>query len=384
MFNETCNTCSYSNHLIINSPILISNKIYQLLPFDQSHPLALNRIMPVIGLAQSLNWLDESQYKESSIASVDMLARYHNIDYVEAVLSAENNRCIPGTLGKRFNLGRHGNSYFSKIFTRPATTAGASILAGQLLAENEEGIIFSPAGGNHHAKKNQAAGFCIFNDPVLGILSMLDNGLKKVLYVDLDAHHGDGVQEAFQHDDRVFTISIHEKNRWPYTGKISERGSGNTRNIPVPKELNDNEMRTLISEGVIPLGEEFEPDALVIQSGADALLDDPQSQLSLSNLALWDAVKCLIELSRRVLVLGGGGYNPWATVRAWTGVWGLLNRQNLDVELPLAAMGILRGLEWKHSKGRNVPYHWSAKLIDLPNLGSVRPEINEIIREIRK
>ena len=91
MFNETCNTCSYSNHLIINSPILISNKIYQLLPFDQSHPLALNRIMPVIGLAQSLNWLDESQYKESSLASVDMLARYHNIDYVEAVLSAENN-----------------------------------------------------------------------------------------------------------------------------------------------------------------------------------------------------------------------------------------------------------------------------------------------------
>ena len=143
-------------------------------------------------------------------------------------------------------------------------------------------------------------------------------------------------------------------------------------------------MRTLISEGVIPLGEEFEPDALVIQSGADALLDDPQSQLSLSNLALWDAVKCLIKLSRRVLVLGGGGYNPWATVRAWTGVWGLLNRQNLDVELPLAAMGILRGLEWKHSKGRNVPYHWSANLIDSPNLGSVRPEINEIIREIRK
>ena len=384
MLNKACNKCDCLDRLTITSPVLIANEIYRLLPFDQSHPLALNRIMPVIGLAQILDWLDESQYKESSIASVDMLARYHNIDYVEAVLSAENNRCIPGILGRRFNLGRHGNSYFSKIFTRPATTAGASILAGRLLADNEEGIIFSPAGGNHHAKKNQASGFCIFNDPVLGILSMLDNGLKKVLYVDLDAHHGDGVQEAFQYDDRVFSISIHEKNRWPYTGKISERGLGNTRNLPVPKELNDNEMRTLIFEGVIPLGEEFEPDALVIQSGADALLDDPQSQLSLSNLALWDAVKYLIKLSRRVLVLGGGGYNPWATVRAWTGVWGLLNRQNLDVELPLAAMGILRSLEWKHSKGRNVPYHWSANLMDSPNFGFVRPEINEIIREIRR
>ena len=109
--------------------------------------------MPVIGLAQSLNWLDESQYKESSRASVNMLARYHNVDYVEAVLSAENNRCISGTLGKRFNLGRRGNSYFSKIFTRPATTAGASILAGQLLAHNEEGIIFSPAGGTTTQKR---------------------------------------------------------------------------------------------------------------------------------------------------------------------------------------------------------------------------------------
>jgi len=253
-----------------------------------------------------------------------------------------------------------------------------------LLADNEEGVIFSLAGGNHHAKKNQASGFCIFNDPVLGILSMLDNGLKKILYVDLDAHHGDGVQEAFQHDDRVFTISIHEKNRWPYTGKISERGLGNIRNLPVPKELNDNEMSVLISEAVIPLGEEFEPDALVIQSGADALLDDPQSQLSLSNLALWNAVNCLINLSRRTLVLGGGGYNPWSTVRAWTGIWGLLNGRNLDFELPLAAIGILRSLEWKHSKGRNVPYHWSANLTDGPNLGSVRPEITQIIDESRK
>ena len=93
-------------------------------------------------------------------------------------------------------------------------------------------------------------------------------------------------------------MAVHRKN-------FRER-LGNIRNLPVPKDLNDNEMRTLISEGVIPLGEEFEPDALVIQSGADALLDDPQSQLSLSNLALWDAVKCLIKLSRRILVLGGG------------------------------------------------------------------------------
>ena len=384
MLNKACNKCDCLDRLTITSPVLIANEIYRLLPFDQSHPLALNRIMPVIELAHSLNWLDESQYKESSMASVDMLARYHDIDYVEAVLLAENNRCVPVTLGKRYNLGRHGNSYFSKIFTRPATTAGASILAGQLLADNEEGIIFSLAGGNHHAKKNQASGFCIFNDPVLGILSMLDNGLKKILYVDLDAHHGDGVQEAFQHDDRVFTISIHEKNRWPYTGKISERGLGNIRNLPVPKELNDNEMSVLISEAVIPLGEEFEPDAVVIQSGADALLDDPQSQLSLSNLALWDAVNCLINLSRRTLVLGGGGYNPWSTVRAWTGIWGLLNGRNLDFELPLAAIGILRSLEWKHSKGRNVPYHWSANLTDGPNLGSVRPEITQIIDESRK
>ena len=150
---------------------------------------------------------------------------------------------------------------------------------------------------------------------------MLDNGLKKVLYVDLDAHHGDGVQEAFQNDDRVLTISIHETNRWPFTGGLYDRGSGNVRNLPVPKGLNDTEMRVLITEGVIPVGENFEPEAVVIQAGSDALLDDPQSQLRLSNLALWEAVEDLTKLSHRILVLGGGGYNPSATVRAWSGIW---------------------------------------------------------------
>ena len=374
----------HSSELVLDVPILIGNQIYRSLPFDELHPLAINRIMPVIDLARSVGWLDDTNYLESSIASVEMLTRYHDQDYVEAVVSAEYNGFLSAAVSERYNLGRGGNSFFSKIFTRPAITSGASIRAGRLLANSDKGVLYSLGGGNHHAKKNNASGFCIFNDPVLGILAMLDNGLKKVLYVDLDAHHGDGVQEAFQNDDRVLTISIHETNRWPFTGGLYDRGSGNVRNLPVPKGLNDTEMRVLITEGVIPVGENFEPEALVIQAGSDALLDDPQSQLRLSNLALWEAVEDLTKLSHRILVLGGGGYNPWATVRAWSGIWGLLNKQNLDFELPLKPVGILRDLKWNHSKGRNIPYGWTARLADSPNIGSVREEIRDIVYEIKR
>ena len=337
----------HSSELVLDVPILIGNQIYRSLPFDELHPLAINRIMPVIDLARSVGWLDDTNYLESSIASVEMLTRYHDQDYVEAVVSAEYNGFLPAALSERYNLGRGGNSFFSKIFTRPAIASGASIRAGRLLANS-------------------------------------DKGLKKVLYVDLDAHHGDGVQEAFQNDDRVLTISIHETNRWPFTGGLYDRGSGNVRNLPVPKGLNDTEMRVLITEGVIPVGENFEPEALVIQGGSDALLDDPQSQLRLSNLALWEAVEDLTKLSHRILVLGGGGYNPWSTVRAWSGIWGLLNKQNLDFELPLKPVGILRDLKWNHSKGRNIPYGWTARLADSPNVGSVREEIRDIVYEIKR
>jgi acetoin utilization protein AcuC len=253
-----------------------------------------------------------------------------------------------------------------------------------MLSENERGTVYSIAGGTHHAQKSKAYGFCFFNDVVLGILTMLDNGLERVLYVDLDAHHGDGVQDAFKDDQRVFTISIHEKDRWPRTGNLKDRASGFARNLPVPAGFNDAELEAIISKAVVPLGLEFDPEAVVIQSGCDALSDDPQSKLELSNLALWNAVRRIVKLAPRVLVVGGGGYNPWATARAWSGVWATLNDINPNIDLPLEGINILKSLTWNHSKGRNPPEHWFYTIADEANFGVVRDEISIAIEEVLK
>lgn len=365
-------------------PIMIGGEIYRNSRYGVGHPLSIERVTPVMDLTFALGWANESVYINSPIATFDMLTRYHDKKYVAAVIEAEKSQNVNDDVRELYNLGVGGNPIFPEVFTRPATAVGGAILAGQMLAENERGIIHSIAGGTHHAQKSKAYGFCFFNDVVLGILTMLDNGLERVLYVDLDAHHGDGVQDAFKNDDRVFTISIHEKDRWPRTGNLKDRASGFARNLPVPAGFNDAELEAIIVNAVVPLGLEFDPEAVVIQSGCDALSDDPQSKLELSNLGLWNAVDRIVKLAPRVLVVGGGGYNPWATARAWSGVWAILNNINPNVDLPAEAINILKSLTWHHSKGRNPPKHWFYTIADKPNFGMIREEVTIAIEEVLK
>ena len=365
-------------------PIMIGGEIYRNSRYGVGHPLSIERVTPVMDLTFALGWANESVYINSPIATFDMLTRYHDKKYVAAVIEAEKSQNVNDDVRELYNLGVGGNPIFPEVFTRPATAVGGAILAGQMLSENKRGIIHSIAGGTHHAQKSKAYGFCFFNDVVLGILTMLDNGLERVLYVDLDAHHGDGVQDAFKNDDRVFTISIHEKDRWPRTGILKDRASGFARNLPVPAGFNDAELEAIIVNAVVPLGLEFDPEAVVIQSGCDALSDDPQSKLELSNLGLWNAVDRIVKLAPRVLVVGGGGYNPWATARAWSGVWAILNNINPNVDLPAEAINILKSLTWHHSKGRNPPKHWFYTIADKPNFGMIREEVTIAIEEVLK
>ncbi|MGH7123348.1 MAG: acetoin utilization protein AcuC, partial [Stellaceae bacterium] len=224
---------------------------------------------------------------------------------------------------------------------------------------------------------DRAAGFCYFNDVVLGILRLLDRGLTRVLYVDLDAHHGDGVEDAFRDEPSVLTISIHERDRWPYTGTIGDQGPSR-RNLPVPPGFNDSELAVLIDEAVLPLGQSFAPEVVVIQCGADALADDPMTRLALSNRALWRAVDRLRGIAPRALVLGGGGYNPWSVARCWAGTWAGIAGIEIPDRLPDAAERLLRAVEWRHSLARNPPERWFTALADPPHEGPVRPEIRAV------
>jgi acetoin utilization protein AcuC len=365
-------------------PILVGNEIYRHSVYGQNHPLSIQRVTPAIDLARALGWLDDTVYVESPQAEPNQLHRFHDPDYVAAVVEAERTRHVSAAVRERYNIGRNGNPVFAEIFRRPATSSGASILAGSALAKVQRGIIHSLAGGTHHGRRDMAWGFCFFNDPVLGILAMLDHGLERVAYVDLDAHHGDGVQDAFHDDDRVLTISVHEDRRWPKTGPLDDRAGGLARNLPVPTGLNDSEFALLVTRAVVPLVDRFFPDALVIQTGADGLADDPQAKLELSNRALWDAVAALLPTAPRVLLVGGGGYNPWSVARAWTGIWATVNGRDPDIALTPEAERILRDLTWNHSRGRNPPDHWFTTLADRRNPGPVRDDIHRIIEAVLK
>ena len=244
------------------------------------------------------------------------------------------------------------------MFRRPSTACGGSILGAELALAG--GRVYNPAGGTHHGRPDRASGFCFFNDPALAILRLLDGGLERVFYLDVDAHHGDGVQAAFAGDPRVLTVSIHEAGRWPMRGRgpgagaeeegtplvgsAADRGGGWARNLPVPPGFNDDEMAFLLDAAVLPLAEAFRPEAMVLQGGADALADDPQSKLSLSNRALWRTAALARDLATRLLVLGGGGYNPWSVGRCWAGIWGVLDGREVPDRLPAEAEDVLRAL----------------------------------------
>lgn len=361
-------------------PQLIASEIYRRSRYGARHPLSIPRVSSTCDLIRALGWLDEADYHDSAPASPADLARFHDPGYIEVLQRAERDGDLPDALKRRHHVGVNGNPIYGEVFSRPATACGASLLAARLLAGG--GVVHSPAGGTHHGRPDRASGFCYFNDPVLAILALLDQGLERVAYVDLDAHHGDGVQDAFHDDDRVLTVSIHEAGRWPHTGMLEDRAGGMARNLPVPSGFNDDELAFLVDAAVLPLVDAFEPEALVVQCGCDGLADDPMSRLELSNSALWAAVAALAPMSPRVLCLGGGGYNPWAVARCWAGVWATLNRLPVPDRLPELAEGILREIAWRRSQGRNPPAHWFTTLRDAGRGGPVRPEIRAIARAV--
>ncbi|TVR98430.1 MAG: acetoin utilization protein AcuC [Rhodospirillales bacterium] len=368
-------------------PVFIGSDLYRVSRHAPGHPLAIPRVSLVIDLCRALGWLPDGAYRESPAATVADLTRFHAPEYVAAVVDAERSQAVTAAAARLFNLGINGNPIYPEMFRRPATACGASLLAARLLI-NGDRVIYNPAGGTHHGQKARASGFCTFNDPVLAILALLDGGLRRVFYLDLDAHFGDGVQCAFNDEPRVFTVSLHEAGRWPMQrddlsdgpGGVRDRGGGHARNLPLPPPANDCEFAYLMEASVLPLLHAVEPDAVVVQCGADALADDPMTRLALSNRALWQAVAQVASIAPRLLVLGGGGYNPWSVARCWTGIWGVLNGFVVPERLPPEAESVLRAVRWNHRRARSAPAAWFTGLADPPHPGPIRPEVRDLAK----
>ncbi|MBI1418940.1 MAG: acetoin utilization protein AcuC [Limimaricola sp.] len=356
----------------------ISSRIYLEPGYPGNHPLAIARLAPVMGLCRALGWLDDGAYAECPIATDAQLARFHDAAYLAAFAAATERGRATAQERARFGLGSIENPIFAGLDARARASVGGSILAAEIALKG--GIAYHPGGGTHHAMADRASGFCYFNDPVFAILRLLDAGLTRVLYADLDAHHGDGVQAAMAHDPRVMTLSVHEDGRWPFTGGAGDRGNGHARNFPVPRAMNDSEFAWLMDNALLPLARGFAPQAVVVTVGADALAGDPLSSLALSNGALWEAVMALTRLSPASVILGGGGYNPWTLARAWAGLWARLSGQPVPDDLPPAARAVLAPLSCDLVDEDEVQPAWLTTLADAPNPGPVRPAFAALAR----
>lgn len=358
------------------SPVYIGSEIYRNSSYGPKHPLAIPRVSTCTDLCRALGWLPDSRFVEAPIATDAELARFHDPAYVTALRRAEATQSVSPEDRTRFRIGAEGNPVYREMFRRPAISAGGVILAARLTRDG--GVVHCPGGGTHHGRADRASGFCFINDPVLGLYAWLDAGLDNIVYLDIDAHHGDGVQDAFHDDPRVFTISVHEDGRWPFTGAAEDRAGGAARNFPVPSGCNDSELDWLMRHAILPLIRARRPQAIMLQCGADALEEDPLAKLSLSNNAHWAVARALRGLAPRLVVLGGGGYNPWTVGRCWAGLWATLNDFRIPDHLPPAAEAVLRELRFNRAAGRNPPVHWFASLRDAPRDGPVRPPVKRL------
>jgi acetoin utilization protein AcuC len=356
----------------------VGSEVFRREAFGDNHPLSIPRQSGVLDVCYLLGWLNEVNWHECHAASVDELARFHDRAYIDALKRSEAAGKVDPADRERYRIGTMENPLFAGLFERASTAVGGSILAARLALEG--GCAFHPAGGTHHGRPDRASGFCYFNDPVFAILTLLDGGADRVFYVDLDAHHGDGVQDAFAADPRVFTLSIHEANRWPHTGPLDDRGGGQSRNLPVPRGFNDSELAYLVDEAVVPLLADFSAPAVVVTCGADGLAGDPLSKMALSNTGLWNAVERVVDLHDHAVVLGGGGYNPWTVVRCWAGLWGRLSGQAMPDSLPAAATDLLTAYECDLVDDEDIEDGWLTSLADPLNEGDVRHEVESLPR----
>ena len=364
---------------------LFTSDIFKGSRYEPGHPLDMDRVWPSVELIQLMGWVKQKQIIKNEPADLQELTKFHDKDYVQALKNAERDQYLSETLKIKYNIGIGNNPIFKEVFSRPASAAKASIQAVEMIASQKANKILNISGGTHHGRKSQAYGFCFLNDCVLAILKAIELGFSKILYVDIDAHHCDGVQDIFAHNDKVRVVSIHEQNRWPKTGTIQDCKINNILNFPVPADFNDSELDFLIKYGVIPFGNHDKPDLLIIQAGADMLDGDPQSRISLTNNAYWKAIKDILSLCDKSIILGGGGYNPYLTAKAWAGNWALLNNKMewLDLEMNLECQSLLKSLQWKNSRVRNgIPENWYKKWRDPISETQVSKEVSGLLDKV--
>ena len=307
------------------------------------HPMRPVRLRYTYELLQEYSAFDhpDAVLHDPRMATDQELLWLHTTEYVAAV-KALGSDFTDNIDAARFGFSTQGdNPVYPNMFEAAALSTGASLVAAEMVSNKTVDAAFNISGGLHHAGANQASGFCVFNDPALAVHYFLSQG-HRVAYVDIDAHHGDGVQEAFYNDERVLTISIHESGQWlfPGTGSVTEMGEGSGRgfsvNLPLYPYTIDDDYVDAFAQVVPPLVAAFAPDILVTQLGIDSYHNDPLTHLQVTTEGYIETVRQLAGLGLPWLALGGGGYDLSAVARAWTLVYGVMLGTEWPDQLPIA------------------------------------------------
>jgi acetoin utilization protein AcuC len=330
------------------------------------HPLKIIRLKLAYELIKAYGLLSLSSVQSilTQKADEEDLALFHSREYLQ-VLKQASEGCGDQRVDQ-YGLGPGDNPIFKGLYDWSLWVVGATLQAIDFVEGGEGAIAFSIAGGLHHAQRSRASGFCYINDPVIGILRLLPKG-KKVVYLDIDAHHGDGVQWAFYGTNQVLTISLHETgySLFPGTGFENEigegAGEGYSVNLPFLPFTDDETYLWAFEEIVPPLIHAFQPDLVVTQLGVDTFYNDPLTRLNLSIHGFEKVIRRIKEIAPRWVALGGGGYDISNVARAWTLAWAVMNDIELKEDLPEAYLekAARFGIYEKELRGKNYPSHYS-------------------------
>lgn len=347
-----------NNTLFIYSDEMLAYK------FNAEHPFNQERVHMTYELLKQSQAIEPTQIQAPRMATDKELALIHDEDFIQAVKLAGTDN-LPSSKAENFGLGTEDTPIFNNMHEASSLLVGGTLLAAEQVMEGRVEHALNLGGGLHHGFRGKASGFCVYNDISVAIKWLREEYDARVLYIDTDAHHGDGVQWAFYDDPNVCTISIHETGRYlfPGTGNYTERGQGAgygySFNVPVDAFTEDESWLTVYETLVHKVADYFKPDVLLTQNGVDAHYYDPLTHLSLTMKSFNEIPKLAHEIAHQYcdgkwIAVGGGGYDIWRVVpRAWGKVWLEMNDQIKTGPLPNSWIQ-----QWETKSPVKLPVAW--------------------------
>jgi len=321
--------------------------------YPDGNPFKTERAGKTYAILKSMDLLTGPGLEEKipSLAPRNILEKFHTPRYLDALEAVSKGKLDVEAF--RMGIGSEDCPAFKQVYEYASLACGATLEGARLILDAAAEIAFNPSGGYHHAGPERAAGFCYINDVALACRLLAEQG-KRVLFLDLDIHHCDGVQDAFYHRSDVMTVSLHESGRtqFPGTGFENEIGIGEGRgysvNVPLPVGTYDEVYLRAFRKAVLPMIEVFDPDVIVLELGMDGLTGDPLGHWNLTNNVFVDAINLVLDFNKPILATGGGGYNVENTARGWALAWTVLTGQDVLEDIGLGLGGVmLESTEWQ-------------------------------------